>query len=279
MEVVNESIHNFTNMFTSNIFNFLKKVLTLVIIVAVFVSCSSGKGLFQKRKYSKGYHISLKKKVADNKNIIAPGNDQLTQNETLGTKATTDNKNYSIIQAADTLVIADKIRGDYTEKIVSDTRELDRKTYLKTATRTNSILAKITAYIQDWDIGKKLLKAIETKNLTSLEDGSRKSSHFMTFLLYLNMIFFALVLLGIGVGLISQTGIGSNRYRFLGILFLALGISLILLLIKINNSSRPIKYPVFAKILLFVGGLFSLLAFLLFIVLMIAIVGGGGSLF
>ena len=89
-------------MVLNNIFK-LFKVITLVIIIAALNSCNSTNGVFQKRKYTKGHHISLKKKVADNKNIIAPINDELMQKDTPETEVKQDNRSYANSSTPDTL--------------------------------------------------------------------------------------------------------------------------------------------------------------------------------
>ena len=179
-------------MVFSNIFK-LFKVVTLVIIIAALNSCNSTNGVFQKRKYTKGHHISLKKKVADNKNIIAPINDELMQKDTPETEVKQDNRSYANSSTPDTLE---------KEKSRPDAFKLDIGRYnhlkpIKTLTRTNSILAKITPYIQDKDIGKKIIKAIETKNLTSLDTKWKKDQ-----ILMISLFLLSLFLLGQGINLI-----------------------------------------------------------------------------
>ena len=73
----------------------LKHTIFFLLIVALFSSCNVNNGLFQKRKYTKGYHLSLNKKVAKNSNTTTTAIEKPMQSEVLTTEVVVNEINYT----------------------------------------------------------------------------------------------------------------------------------------------------------------------------------------
>ena len=59
----------------------LKKLTTLCIVITALTACNVNNGLIQKRKYRKGYHVSIRNKVTNKANTTTPVKEELALNK------------------------------------------------------------------------------------------------------------------------------------------------------------------------------------------------------
>ena len=131
----------------------LKKLTTLCIVITVLTACNVNNGLIQKRKYGKGYHVSIRNKVANKANTTTPVKEELALNEEPRSQTTKEDKVdiiYSNLVSKDTIVSPiDKSIAANNSKAL-ETNKVEKEKKLKTANtlekKWTSTLVKRTTY-------------------------------------------------------------------------------------------------------------------------------------
>ena len=123
----------------------LKKLTTLCIVITVLTACNVNNGLIQKRKYGKGYHVSIRNKVANKANTTAPVKEELALNKEPRSQTTKEDKVdiiYSNLVSKDTIVSPiDKSIAANNSKAL-ETNKVEKEKKLKTA---NTLAKKWTS--------------------------------------------------------------------------------------------------------------------------------------
>ena len=70
----------------------LKKLTTLCIVITALTACNVNNGLIQKRKYRKGYHVSIRNKVTNKANTTTPVKEELALNKEPRSQTTKEDK-------------------------------------------------------------------------------------------------------------------------------------------------------------------------------------------
>ena len=123
----------------------LKKLTTLCIVITVLTACNVNNGLIQKRKYGKGYHVSIRNKVANKANTTTPVKEELALNKEPRSQTIKEDKVdiiYSNLVSKDTIVSPiDKSIAANNSKAL-ETNKVEKEKKLKTA---NTLAKKWTS--------------------------------------------------------------------------------------------------------------------------------------
>jgi len=216
--------------------NTLKKITAIFLIITALSSCNVNNGLIQKRKYTKGYHVSIKKKI--NNNIVYNANPEKQELQSEAIPATKVDANYDVIiknentestSTPENIGIVSTEPTDKTEP-TSDIEEVEtvkreKTKRFETRKKTVSILAKINPLIVKWGLENKIAKAFRFTNETSNILKERKYSTFVRILFFIGGIgFLYLALLAVMVNFYFSFNVGAMLIAFgsvaIGILLL-----------------------------------------------------------
>jgi len=227
----------------------LTRITATLLIIVTFSSCNVNNGIFQKRKYTKGHHISLKKKVASN--TIVKQQEPLSQT----TKEDKAESNSNDLLSTDTTVnSADKSIAVNSNKVLEPNKVEKRKT------QKNVLLAKVTSHIEKSELGRKITRAV---NLKAEISSTNKDGEYPAFLRVLFFIV-ALVALLMAAALIDLRSYFDGAGIPLAIMSLAIGVLLFVQAFgsppkwlnskKFKNTLRIIAaFAFFAIALYFIG--------------------------
>lgn len=224
----------------------LIRITAILLIIVTFSSCNGNNGVFQKRKYTKGHHISLKKKVASNTTK--------KQQESLSQAAKEDEVgiNSNDLVSRDTIVgYADQLITVNNSKAL-EKNKIEKQKKLKTPSQKNVLLAKITSHIEKSEFGRKITRVVNLKNGISSATRDSRFSTFVKIIFAIGGLFF----LGLGlIGLSYQfTNGGDGGIMAFTIGFLALSA---LLFIQIGRKpptkTKEESSDIFLNILTIVG--------------------------
>ena len=114
----------------------LTKLTTLCIVTTALTACNVDNGLIQKRKYGKGYHVSIRNKVANKANTTTPVKAELAINEKPQSQTTKEDKVdiiYNNLVSKDTIVSSiDKSIAVQNSKALA-TNRVEKEKKLKSA--------------------------------------------------------------------------------------------------------------------------------------------------
>ena len=140
----------------------LNRLSILILLVVAISSCNINNGFIQKRKYQKGYHLSMKKKINNSDNIRLKDNqlekkDELAK-ESLFSKAS-EKSNGAVIKTANTNT------EDVAEKGIENNANKEKVNHIKT--NAKNLAEQIKNVIEN----KSIVKS-NTAGKTSTSDNS-----------------------------------------------------------------------------------------------------------
>ncbi|MDC0338211.1 hypothetical protein OAN33_01615 [Flavobacteriales bacterium] len=187
----------------------LKKLTTLCIVITALTACNVNNGLIQKRKYRKGYHVTIRNKVANKANTTTPVKEELALNEEPRSQTTKEDKVdiiYSNLLSKDTIVNPiDKSIAVNNSKALK-TNKVEKEEKLKTA---NTLEKKWTSTLVKRATYNPIIKS-NTANKTKKTNGKGA------------MIVFAILLIIYVSILLISGGIPGINWLLIVIILIAL---------------------------------------------------------
>ena len=187
----------------------LKKLTTLCIVITALTACNVNSRLIQKRKYRKGYHVTIRNKVANKANTTTPVKEELALNEEPRSQTTKEDKVdiiYSNLLSKDTIVNPiDKSIAVNNSKALK-TNKVEKEEKLKTA---NTLEKKWTSTLVKRATYNPIIKS-NTANKTKKTNGKGA------------MIVFAILLIIYVSILLISGGIPGINWLLIVIILIAL---------------------------------------------------------
>jgi|SaaInlStandDraft_5_1057022.scaffolds.fasta_scaffold28577_2 cytoskeletal protein RodZ len=179
----------------------LNRLSILILLVVAISSCNVNNGFIQKRKYQKGYHLSMKKKINNSDNIRLKDNqlekkDELAK-ESLFSKAS-EKSNGAVIKTGNTNTDDELTNSnettieDVTEKAIANNSSKEKINHIKT--NTKNLAEQIKSVIENQSI---------VKNNTASKSKSNDDSDLITLILIILLVILALALFALIDGLLG----------------------------------------------------------------------------
>ena len=167
----------------------LNRLSILILLVVAISSCNVNNGFIQKRKYQKGYHLSMKKKISNSDNSKLKDN-QLEQNNELAKESSfskaSEKNNGAVIKTENTNT------EDVAEKAIENNGNKEKVNHIKT--NAKNLAEQIKSVIENQSIAK---------NNTASKSKSNDDSDLITLILIILLVILALALFALIDGLLG----------------------------------------------------------------------------
>ena len=190
----------------------LNRLPIFILLIVAISSCTVNNGFIQKRKYQKGYNLSMKK-VIKNSDKSKRKDNQLEQKDELAKEnsfsKTSEKSNGALIETENTSTKNETATEDVAEEAIKNDGNQEKTNHINTTTKKLSELIKIVIEA----------KSI-VKNNTASKSKSNDDSDLVTLILIILLVILALALFALIDGLLG------------GLLSLLLLIIVVVLLLK-----------------------------------------------
>ena len=169
--------------------------LSIFILLIAISSCAVNNGFIQKRKYQKGYHLSMKKIIKNSDNSKRKDN-QLEQKDELAKESSfskaSEKSNGALIETENTSTKNETATQDVAEEAIKNDGNQEKNNRIKTTTK------KLSEQIKNV-IEAKLI----VKNNTVSKSKSNDDSDLVTLILIILLVILALALFALIDGLLG----------------------------------------------------------------------------
>ncbi len=188
----------------------LNRLSILILLVVAISSCNVNNGFIQKRKYQKGYHLSMKKKISNSDNSKRKDN-QLEQKDELAKESSfskaAEKSNGAVIKTENTNT------EDIAEKAIENNGNKEKVNHIKINTK---------------NLAEQIKNVIENKSIVKSNTASKTSTSDNSELINILLIVILVLLILALIGKILP-GLGW----LLGVVILVLLIYLVLTLLDV----------------------------------------------
>ena len=171
----------------------LNQLTLLILLVLAISSCSVNNSFIQKRKYQKGYHLSMKKKINNSENSKRKDN-QLEKKHELAKENSfskaSEKSNGALIETENTSTKNETETEDVAEEAIKNNKNQEKINRIKTKKLSEQIKNVIEA------------KSIVKNNTTSKSE-STDDSDLVTLILIILLVILALALFALIDGLLG----------------------------------------------------------------------------
>ena len=179
----------------------LNRLSILILLVVAISSCNVNNGFIQKRKYQKGYHLSMKKKINNSDNIRLKDN-QLEKKDELAKESAfskaSEKSNGAVIKTANTNTDDELTNSnettieDVAERAIANNSSKEKINHIKT--NTKNLAEQIKNAIENQSIAK---------NNTASKSKANDDSDLITLILIILLVILALALFALIDGLLG----------------------------------------------------------------------------